>query len=78
MSDERERVYTFKPEPKPGIPCPRCHGMGTNPDGSLSIGTAPDGTVTVRERLPSKCHLCAGSGRVTCTPATQAGGAADE
>ena len=52
---------------KPGWPCPRCGGIGTNADGSFSMGTNPDGSTTVTSREATKCHLCRGKGRVNVT-----------
>jgi hypothetical protein len=62
-----EIVYKRQPfQAKPGWSCPRCWGIGTNGDGSCSI--TPD---EVRIRSATKCFLCAGTGRVHCTPATE-------
>ena len=69
----REYDFTFKREPKPGWPCPRCGGMGTNADGFTSIGTDAEGNTRIQGRAPSKCHLCAGTGRVECVPAQPKG-----
>ena len=64
MSDKREEfVIKLDSKPKPGWPCPKCHGMGTMMDGACSISAEE-----IRITPPSKCSLCNGKGRVNVTP----------
>lgn len=45
--------------------CPQCGGSGNNQDGCASYG--PGGMKY--DWPPTKCAMCAGSGRVVITPA---------
>lgn len=49
--------------PKPGWPCPQCHGLGHACDGGISI------TQTETKIWPATpCYLCKGKGRVRVLP----------
>lgn len=61
---ERDIVIPIDTRPKPGWPCPKCHGFGHMCDGGGSYGPTE-----IRITRPTKCHLCDGTGRVHCTPA---------
>ncbi len=52
-----------------GHQCPRCGGLGTMPDGSVSMGPAG-----VTYRPGTECATCGGKGRVHVTAALPAAG----
>jgi hypothetical protein len=61
---QRRQEFVIKHDhtPKPGWPCPGCHGMGNMGDGAMSISYEE-----TRYTPPTSCSLCNGKGRVLVT-----------